>query len=1077
MVETKEVWLSHLKFAGLRAPKDPGSSVDVTENKPSVTQPRVFTDQPPFATAGPKPYERLAADRPGEELSPNATIWQLYVEEAKEHDGELVDGKNKNLDMMLLFAALFSAILTAFIIESKNLLQQDSADLTVTLLLSIAKSQQRIEQGTPQVLPTIELPTFSVPISARWINGLWYTSLALSLSAALVAMLAKEWLGSFIALRPRSAYKYAFLHQTRLQGLIGWKALHIIDLLPAMLHLSLLLFSLGLVVYLWTLDSGTAIAVVTVTTITALFYLGTTLLGAIREACPFDTQISKYLRMILDQPFLGVRTRPSHSDTLGTQSTDGTIDNKLRALGWLAENARDPAVGDCAYQALAGLRIPQVSNTEKDISAKAEDTLETCPPGSKLGRLFGVLGTKRQGVVSSDPTELSLARHAILNDLCNTICMRLANARLHQPQDLEACLGMNVARYASSLPTLVHSLETYIRSSSGDNNDRQGKRGKMLNSPARSAFAALDSIWSNDCPEFHPDAYALLASADLRLINAVVSVQHFQQEAVFMYDVTQHPVGIPEALSKHSSIQIDSPPNILDTINAEPVDDSDSSQQISLFDLRARYSRTLSRIGLCLSYHNDNWVSIGPYPLACLLDSVYLVAKCADLNPMSCLSTYQPQSKDVNALPEFNIHVIGTGIHHYLTPTAIGDKDTLLSGLVGVLSATDIESTPWVEYAAGRALVVVGPMLLRQWLQTEDDTLDKYLQEQPQVLECVKSALDRWPKPLAEDEFSDLAYWTLSQLLVITTIMVALVDNPYRDELPQMAMSALCRRAKMASGNYPMLKVLLENEQLVNDLFRFTNLKLEYLHRTTLDMLLPIFSIHDYGSSIFLKRAVPPRSLAEFLRSLSRWPGHTPNVQKFLTDLRDLIRQDLSEHGWRGSDCSILAFTQDNEGFASLASLASLEEYAKITVDCTRDVVHIAAVELPSVCQRCSGIVAGAVPGLLNCVSIVLKRMSCDTAANAPRIPTFIHDVIVLLGTADVEGISIAANHPVMNDIQAVLTEPQELTYEDLEDIMSKLEEIRDWADPDGRLLGGLKQLFEQTVRGENETLSVFHLS
>ncbi|KAG8699112.1 hypothetical protein FRC09_006830, partial [Ceratobasidium sp. 395] len=185
MVETKEVWLSHLKFAGLRAPKDPDSSADVTENKPAPTQPRVSADESSCPSAGSKPCERLATDRPGKELAPNAAIWQIYVEEAKEHDSELVDGKNKNLDMLLLFAALFSAILTAFIIESKNLLQQDSADLTVTLLLSIAKSQQRIEQGTPQVLPKIELPTFSVPISARWINGLWYTSLALSLSAAL----------------------------------------------------------------------------------------------------------------------------------------------------------------------------------------------------------------------------------------------------------------------------------------------------------------------------------------------------------------------------------------------------------------------------------------------------------------------------------------------------------------------------------------------------------------------------------------------------------------------------------------------------------------------------------------------------------------------------------------------------------------------------------------------------------------------------------------------------------------------------------------------------------------------------
>ncbi|KAF8601845.1 hypothetical protein BDV93DRAFT_393317, partial [Ceratobasidium sp. AG-I] len=190
----------------------------------------------------------------GEELAPDATIWQLYYDEAKEHDEELVKAQNDNLDMMLLFAALFSAILSAFLIESKNMVQQDPAGVSIALLLSIAQSQQRIEQGNPQLVSApIVLPDFVVSLSARWINGLWFFALALSLSAALIAMLAKEWLMAFTTSRPRSAHAFALLHQARLVGLNQWHALHIIDLLPSMLHLALLLFSLGLVLYLWTL--------------------------------------------------------------------------------------------------------------------------------------------------------------------------------------------------------------------------------------------------------------------------------------------------------------------------------------------------------------------------------------------------------------------------------------------------------------------------------------------------------------------------------------------------------------------------------------------------------------------------------------------------------------------------------------------------------------------------------------------------------------------------------------------------------------------------------------------------------
>ncbi|KAF8597592.1 hypothetical protein BDV93DRAFT_416638, partial [Ceratobasidium sp. AG-I] len=201
-----------------------------------------------------KLHENLTTETIAEDLAPEAGVWQLYLEEAKEHDEELVKGQNDNLDMMLLFAALFSAILSAFLIDSKSLLQQDPADVSVALLLSIAQSQQRIEQGNPQLVSElIELPSFSAPLYARWINGLWFFSLALSLSAALIAMLAKEWLTAFITSRPRAAHGYALMHQARLISLAEWGALHIIDLLPSVLHLSLLLFSLGLVIYLWTL--------------------------------------------------------------------------------------------------------------------------------------------------------------------------------------------------------------------------------------------------------------------------------------------------------------------------------------------------------------------------------------------------------------------------------------------------------------------------------------------------------------------------------------------------------------------------------------------------------------------------------------------------------------------------------------------------------------------------------------------------------------------------------------------------------------------------------------------------------
>ncbi|CAE6502686.1 unnamed protein product [Rhizoctonia solani] len=123
----------------------------------------------------PKVFEEMAAEKLGKEMTPDATIWELYVDEAKEYDEELVNTHQGSLDNLLLFAGLFSAILTAFLIESKNMLLPDSSEIAVDLLLRIAQSQQRWELGRP--LPdgggAIELPTFQTPKLARWINGIW----------------------------------------------------------------------------------------------------------------------------------------------------------------------------------------------------------------------------------------------------------------------------------------------------------------------------------------------------------------------------------------------------------------------------------------------------------------------------------------------------------------------------------------------------------------------------------------------------------------------------------------------------------------------------------------------------------------------------------------------------------------------------------------------------------------------------------------------------------------------------------------------------------------------------------------
>ncbi|CAE6457954.1 unnamed protein product, partial [Rhizoctonia solani] len=108
-------------------------------------------------------------DEPGKELGPDAQVWKAYVRETDQVDGELVDGWNKSMDVILIFAALFSAISTAFVIESYKNLKQDPVDLSAQTLLIISQTLAVIANGSqvsgtqPPAGSPLEAPPFSVP--------------------------------------------------------------------------------------------------------------------------------------------------------------------------------------------------------------------------------------------------------------------------------------------------------------------------------------------------------------------------------------------------------------------------------------------------------------------------------------------------------------------------------------------------------------------------------------------------------------------------------------------------------------------------------------------------------------------------------------------------------------------------------------------------------------------------------------------------------------------------------------------------------------------------------------------------
>ncbi|CCO34117.1 hypothetical protein BN14_08209 [Rhizoctonia solani AG-1 IB] len=209
----------------------------------------------------------LEPDEYGAELTKDARVWKVYVKEADRWDAELVDGWNKQALSYNAHAALFSAVSTTFLIESSGMLKQDPNDVSAAALVVISHALVALAGNSSADLSTLSLPDqsaspFKPPHNAVVVNTLWYLSLATSIATSFLAMLAKDWCHSFATGRAGHPWNQAQRRQRKWMMIENWKMQELIVVLPSLIHLSLLLFAIGLCLYVWDLNTTTAIPVI-----------------------------------------------------------------------------------------------------------------------------------------------------------------------------------------------------------------------------------------------------------------------------------------------------------------------------------------------------------------------------------------------------------------------------------------------------------------------------------------------------------------------------------------------------------------------------------------------------------------------------------------------------------------------------------------------------------------------------------------------------------------------------------------------------------------------------------------------
>ncbi|KAK0224985.1 hypothetical protein EDD85DRAFT_777580, partial [Armillaria nabsnona] len=188
------------------------------------------------------------------ETAPNARVWRTYEDESRIHDTNLVEESRDNVDVLLVFAGLFSAVVTTFVVQTSQSLQPDYAAISASLLYESVLVQRAIANGSSvnAIVPSPLNPTIVfVPATTDvWVNGLWFSSLFLSLTTALVAVLVKQWLHHYVALPSGTPRDRSLTRQFRYAGFQKWHVQVIIGLLPVLMHLALAIFLVGLVIFL-----------------------------------------------------------------------------------------------------------------------------------------------------------------------------------------------------------------------------------------------------------------------------------------------------------------------------------------------------------------------------------------------------------------------------------------------------------------------------------------------------------------------------------------------------------------------------------------------------------------------------------------------------------------------------------------------------------------------------------------------------------------------------------------------------------------------------------------------------------
>ncbi|VDC07060.1 unnamed protein product [Peniophora sp. CBMAI 1063] len=230
---------------------------------------------------------------------PQTVFWETYLNATRDEDiTRPIDWEGKT-GSVLAFTGLFAATVAAFVIESYQSLSPDPGDQTVDILKEIlAELRNHTDDTIKSPIPRSADDPFRPQGVVVTVNALWFCSLALSLVSALLATLIQQWARDYRRdtserdTLNENACSRAFKHIFIRVSVDSWGMDHVLYWLVALVHLSVALFSIGLVLFLFPINSIVAWCTLAPLGMFGMLYLVASVLSIWGRGCPYQTPLT-----------------------------------------------------------------------------------------------------------------------------------------------------------------------------------------------------------------------------------------------------------------------------------------------------------------------------------------------------------------------------------------------------------------------------------------------------------------------------------------------------------------------------------------------------------------------------------------------------------------------------------------------------------------------------------------------------------------------------------------------------------------------------------------------------------------